>query len=166
MIRPIYHLYSKVLGSLPHQPNLQIIVIRILVFRIQLAHGWLGSHNREKGMQQGRHEAVLQQGLRGGPPLSISPEQAQGKLPSSQPQGAQPELPILLGRNRRWGQDLSRTKITNTTNGGDSRMGQHPYLQQEGTYLAFDFDQESEAAENTHTKCFAQGHILSHLYRH
>lgn len=64
-IGPICHLYSKVLGSLPHQPDLQIIIIRILVFRIQLAHGRLSSHDREKGMQEGWHEAVLQQGLRG-----------------------------------------------------------------------------------------------------
>lgn len=55
----MYHLYSKVLGSLPHQPNLQVVVIGILVFGVQLAHGRLSSHNREKGMQQGRHEAVL-----------------------------------------------------------------------------------------------------------
>lgn len=59
MMRLIYHLHSKVLGSLPHQPNLQVVVVRILVFRIQLAHGWLGSHNGEEGVQQGRHEAVL-----------------------------------------------------------------------------------------------------------
>lgn len=44
------HLYSKVLGGLSHQPNLQLFLFRILVLRIQLAQGRLGSHNGEKGM--------------------------------------------------------------------------------------------------------------------
>lgn len=35
-------------------------------------------------------------------------------------------MPTLLGRNRKLGQALSRTKITNTTNGGDSGMEQDP----------------------------------------
>lgn len=36
---------------------------------------------------------------------------------------------------------------------------------QQGPHLAPDFDQESEAAENSHTYCIAQGHISSHLPR-
>lgn len=35
----------------------------------------------------------------------------------------------------------------------------------EGTHLALHFDQECEAAENTHTYCVTQGHIFSHLPR-
>ena len=35
----------------------------------------------------------------------------------------------------------------------------------EGTHLALDFDQESEAAKNTHTYCITQGHVSSHLPR-
>lgn len=33
----------------------------------------------------------------------------------------------------------------------------------EGTHLALDFDQETEAAENTYTYCISQSHISSHL---
>lgn len=47
------------------------------------------------------------------------------------------------------------------TKSGDTVMT-HP----EGTYLTFDFDQETEAAENTYTKCIAKGHVFCHLYRH
>lgn len=35
----------------------------------------------------------------------------------------------------------------------------------EGTHLALDFDQKSEAAENTHTNCITQSHVSSHLSR-
>ena len=36
---------------------------------------------------------------------------------------------------------------------------------QKATHLALDFDQESEAAKNTHTYCITQGHVFSHLPR-
>lgn len=91
--------------------------------------------------------------------MSISSEQAREKTLSCQPQGALPKTPNLLGRDRRLGQGLRRTKTARVvTTGHDDTP--------EGTYLTFDFDQESEAAENTDTNCIPKGHILSHLYRH
>lgn len=38
-------------------------------------------------------------------------------------------------------------------------------MYQKATHLALDFDQESEAAKNTHTYCIAQGYVSSHLPR-
>lgn len=60
---PTSHLYSKVLGGLPNQPSLQFFLFRILVLRIQLAQGWLSSHNGKKGVQQRRQKTIFQQGL-------------------------------------------------------------------------------------------------------